>query len=81
MTDHAVRCGRGKEALDMNLGTAVVRLVLVAAVALAIRSLVRDHGSACSGCTGGCSSEGCSCAAADKMMRDVEDRLATRPGI
>ncbi len=48
----------------MNLGTAIVLLVLIAVCGLAIRSIIKDKksgkscscGGSCSGCSGSCSS-------------------------
>ena len=47
------------EWIKMNIGTIAVLLILLAAVALIIRKLVRDKksGKPCSSC--GCSCEGC----------------------
>lgn len=55
----------------MNLGTFVVLLVVIAIVALAIRSMVIDkkNGRACTGCACHTSCHG-SCGA-DKMVDDI----------
>jgi hypothetical protein len=60
----------------MNLGSWVILAVLVLCVALAIRSIVRDHKNgkgSCGGCTG-CSGgkKPASCAAVDGMVRNME---------
>ena len=60
----------------MNAGSWVILAILVLCVALAIRSIVRDHKSGkgscggCTGCTGG--QKPASCAAAENMVKNME---------
>lgn len=66
--------------LTINFSTAVVLLVVAALVFLAVRRMVRrglcDSGGSCHGCSAGKdagSRGGCaSCAAADRMVADME---------
>lgn len=57
--------------MELNVGTIVTLVLVVVALALVIRSLLKKR-SGCDGCDGGCSSDGCGgCSAAEQMVADM----------
>lgn len=67
----------------MNAGSWIILAVLVGVVALAIRSIVRDHKNgtgSCGGCTG-CSggTRPASCSAVNNMVQHMEQEVQKHP--